>query len=229
MNGEEFSLNYQYENIKDYLELVHPSFMKEYLWTMLFLIDSMGIITIISDPFTQFLFNILAPVIAGINLWAFYILLNMKKRQKQYILFVGVFCFVMSVILMLFSFKIIYLMLLSDSPFFALYAIAIYLAILVGGSIFHIKALENGYYSGKKKIKGKSGINTIVGMAVAGTLGGLFLINFASEDTGLVVLALALLFLGYLLELGINNIHKYYHIKKFENVYPNDKTKTLKK
>jgi len=222
-------LAYQYENIKDYLELVHPSLMKEYLWTMLFLIDSMGIITIISDPFTQYLFNILAPVIAVINLWAFYILLNIKKRQKQYILFVGVFCFVMSVILMLFSFKIIYLMLLSDSPFFALYAIAIYLAILIGGSIFHLKALENGYYSGKKKTKGKSGINTIVGMAVAGTLGGLFLINFASEDTGLVVLALTLLLLGYLLELGINNVHKYYLIRKFENVYPGDKTMTLKK
>lgn len=219
-------MKYDVESIKDYLKLEHPSFGKEYLIVFLFMLNFFGLLAILCDPFTSYIFYTFLPLIIFIDAWALIILCDLYKRQVQYILFVGVFCFIMSLIFMMFSFKIVYLILRINSPIFALYAVSIYILILLGGFAFHVSALQKGYYNLKNMKKGSIGIKFIVISSVIGTIAGKFLIKNTSEQTAFVIFSLASLLLAYILELGVNNIHKYCLIKRYKeyvNIYPKPK------
>lgn len=221
-------MKYDIANIKDYLTLVHPKLMKGYLWTWIFMASFFGILPAVSDPFTPWIFYSIVPLVILVDIWAALILTDLYKWQKMYILFVGVYCFIMSLIFILISFKFIYYIVGINYSLFAVYAIALYLLILTTGFIFHIKALKNGYYTLKKIGKGNKGVKIIVIFSVIGTIAGKFLIRSTSEQTAMVIFALAFLLFAYILELGINNIHKYYLLKKYKeyiNIYPNPKKK----
>lgn len=200
--------------LKDYLALYHPSMIKEYLWVNLFLINFFGLIIATCDPFIQHIYNIIVPIIVFIDLWAFYIMLDVFKRQVQYVLFSGCFCLATSFIFMVIFYKVLYFMVGVRSLLPLLTAIAVYLVILVWGYTLLTKALKSGSYSQKLK----ANVPVIVGFSAAGPFVGRILVRTANNQVIFVTLAFVALFLGYILILGMHNIYKYYLIKQYPDL-----------
>lgn len=221
-------MKYNISDIKEYLYLEHPSLMKGYLITWIVLISYFGIIIAICDPFVPYIFCILISIVVGMDLLAIYILSNREKRQKLYILFVGIYSFALSIVLYLSFFKTVYMVLKVRSPLPFIVTIIIYLLILILGFIMLKHALKSGYYSGNKNSKKNiKGIGAITGMSGIGVFIGKMLIRNTEYQTIMLVFALTVLFLSYIMILGMHNIYKYYLVKKYN--MPVREYKNLKK
>lgn len=198
--------------MEKYLQLTDPRLIKQYLVGWLIMINLLGIPTSIYGFLNSYTKIFLLPIII-INIWAVYLLIGVEKKQKEYELFVGVFCTIMSIILMVSSFILIQS--INEFPLkgYIIISSFIYFAILFFGGIYHKIALKKGYYF-KKSSKSRTAGGIIIAFSGLGLFIGRVLAETAIERTKTIILALCALILGYLLELGIHNIYKYYLIKK---------------
>lgn len=204
------------KNIDQYLQLQHPRLIKQYLWGWLIMINLFGIPTSIYGVLNNYTKVFLLPVII-IDIWAIYLMIEVGKKQKAYILFVGVFCTIMSLLLMVASFKIIQPVNGFPLDEYMKMSVLTYIAILVLGGIYHKLALMRGYYF-NKNAKSKKGVGIIIFFSALGLLVGRVIVRNVTEQIGTIIFAICVLILGYLLELGIHNIYKYYLIKKYNKV-----------
>jgi len=199
-------------NIKEYIQLTHPRLIKQYLWGWLIMINLFGIPTAIYGFLNSYTKVFLIPIII-INIWIFYLMIGVEKKQKVYVLFIGVFSLLISFILMVASFKIVEPIngfLLEE---YIIISIFFYIAIIVFGSMYHIRAVKNGYYF-KGNTKGRKGTGFVVALSSLGLLVGRVISRNVTEEVGTIIFALCALILGYLLELGIHNLYKYYLLKR---------------
>ena len=224
---------YEIKNIKDYLQPIHPLLIKSYLWVWIFMISFFGIIMAISDPFTPYLFYIMMPIIIVMDLWAFFIMSDVEKWQKLYILYIGIYSIALSIILYLSFFKIIYIILGVKSPYFLIFSASIYIILLTVMTTLFIKALKTGW---KAKNKGFKGAGALIGISGFGVLGSRILIQTTTKDTFLLVGAFAFLLLAYLMLIPALNIHKFYlmtrykeHVTTYELPKKTPKTKKVQK
>ena len=208
-------MKYNITDIKDYIVLEHPTLFREYLVVWIFLISFFGIIMAVCDPFTPYIFNIMVTIIVIMDLFAIFIIFNVEKWQKLYILFVGIYSFAISIIFYMSFIKTIYFILNIKSLLLFAFTITFYILILLLSFMMLKKALKTGYFSGTGKKKGKS-IGVVAGMSGAGVFLGRMLIGSTNYQTIMIVLAFLFLFLSYIMILGILNIYKYYLIKKYE-------------
>ena len=208
-------MKYKIADIKNYIKLEHPSLIIQYLIVWIFTVSLFSIPIAVCDPFLPYIFNILIAITVVIDLFAVFIMFNVEKWQRLYILFVGVYSLSLSVVFYLSFFKIAYWVIGIKTPLLFIYTIIIYILILLVGFMLHFKALSAGYYSNTKKKNFKSA-GIIAGMSGTGALIGRLLIRSADNQTAMLIFAFVFLFLSYTMILGIHNIYKYYLIKKFE-------------
>lgn len=209
-------MNYNIKEIEKYIVLEHPSLIKGYMGTWIFLISFFGVIMAVCDPFTSYLFVTMISIIIIIDLFGLLILLNAQKWQKLYILYVGIYCVAISAVFYLSFFKITYYILNITSPLLYVVSICIYIFILIISIILLLKALKKEYFSSESSEKSRGG-GIIAGISVVGVLVGRVLIGTAKYQTYMIILALIFLFLSYIMILGTHNIYKYYLIKKYES------------
>lgn len=176
------------------------------------MINLFGIPTSIYGFLNDYTKVFLLPVII-IDIWAIYLMIGVDKKQKAYVLFVGVFCIIMSFILMVASFKIVQPVNGFPLDEYMKMSVLMYLAILVLGAIYHKIALMRGYYF-NKNAKSKKGVGIIITFSALGLLVGRVIAKSITEQIGTIIFAICVLILGYLLELGVHNIYKYYLIRK---------------
>lgn len=210
-------MKYKTESLKNYLSLVSPNLMKDNIWVMLCVVNLFGIFTAVSEPFQGFLVALVVPVVAFLDVWAVLILANREKHQKDYILFVGVFSLAVSLILLALVLRDVYYVYGNDSPGFAVYALLGYLAVWGGNTFLNLTALKRGYYTNGNAHKGWRGMQVTMILAVLVAVGGVYLFKVPVNQDGADFLVLLALVLAYLLEAGINNIHKYRLLKQYDN------------
>lgn len=198
--------------ILDYISKSHPRLIKSYIWGWIIMINIIGIPTSMYGYLNNYTKILIIPIVT-INLWAFYILLNTEKRQKLYELFVGVFCTVMSILLLLASYKVLHPLEGFPLKEFIITTIGLYVVILIFGSIFHYMALHKGFYFYSKSTKS---VGIIVLFSTLGVIMGRIIARSVTPDVGAIIVALCALSLAYILQLGIHSIYKYYLINKYE-------------
>ncbi len=202
------------KDIEQYLQLQHPSLIKEYLWGWLIVINLIGIPTAIFGYLNNYTKAFLLPVIIIINIWDIYLMIAVSKRQKAYVLFIGMFCTIISLMLMIASFKVVQP--LNEFPLdeYIIISVCIYMAILVIGGIYHRIAVMKGYYFNKNGRSNKVGGIIIICSAV-GLFSGRIIAKMVTQQIVTVILAVCALLLAYIFELGIHNLYKYYLIRKY--------------
>ncbi|CCJ33731.1 hypothetical protein [Caloramator australicus] len=205
--------------LKDYLQLEHPYLIKSYLWVCIIVVNFfvLGISfvphIVLNMQVTKFVFSISLILIIFLDIWAFYIMMDPNKRQKQYTLFTGLQTLIASIILLVVALEFIGLLLGFYQ--YILPLIIIYILILVLGFRFHKKALKTGYYY-KKGGKNSKSVAIISTFAVLGTIFGKVLARSANQGGAYLILGICSLLLSYILELGTHNLYKYYLINKYE-------------
>jgi hypothetical protein len=207
---------YKIENIEDYLQLIHPILMKGYLWTCLIMMNIIGMPTIFVGSASVIIKVMLIPIII-LNIWIIILLLNVEKWQCLYILFIGVYSTIMSILLIMTAYRFYMLNSKANEILFLSITIGGYILILLFGLRFHSKALKKGYYSFEYQRKfSKYGALMAITPGLSLIIGKTFLVGVNDQDLIVLVISSILLFLAYIFELGINNIHKYYLVVQYK-------------
>lgn len=217
---------YDLEIMRNYLQLIHPKQMQGYLITWLIMLNIIGLPTVLIGS-VSILFRLLFIPIIILDIWILVMRINVERWQKIYILFVGVFCGLMSTILLIASFRL-YKMSSNPNEIAFLYLTLIpYLIIVVLGSIYHVKALENGYYIKASNNNSNKYLRFLMILSVSGMITGrIILSQIDDQDIIILITSIITILLAYALALGIHNIHKYYLICQYQEIV---KTYSLKK
>ncbi len=183
-----------------------------------------------SQYFNLLLFNFLNDIGLGRNLmqppelifviitiafdvWAVYILKQLKKRQKQFALYSGLISIFLAIMYTAASYRIIYEILGIKSKFIAYIMAAFFIALCILNLYLLWIKLTRGHakINSAKRTAGISLSITAVGL---GMVCHKFYRLYADIRSQLVIIAFVLLFFGYCFIFTIHNIYKYYLITK---------------
>ncbi|MEA4848849.1 MAG: hypothetical protein VB106_16580, partial [Clostridiaceae bacterium] len=101
-------MKFNEEKVDEYLQLQHVSLVRQCLWGWLIFVLAVGIPASIFGAWKEYTKLILPPIIFSICVWDIWLLINTEKKQKAYILFLGVYCIFLSSLLLLASYKVAY-------------------------------------------------------------------------------------------------------------------------
>lgn len=155
---------------------------------------------------------IFLPLIIVFCIWIVYLLKNTKGKRKQYILFLGLVSFFISISFMILAFN------------FASTIMTVKLIYIIGVAFFYILAntfyilnvlrlIKKDYY--QKQGKTESPYSIIFPMAILGLGIGKSLYSVSQEKIVLIIVA-CMLFMAFLFSIGIHNLLRYYYIKIFD-------------
>lgn len=210
----------EYDKVKGYLSLVAPFELKRFLWGMLGLINILNplIFNFLNDlGLKQSIFqpkNIIFIVITIVfDCWGILILLDINRRQKQFILFSGLISLFLSTMYIEVFYDIIYLILEIKSITYILIVILVSILILISNFAFLMHAIANGYFS-KENNRKEIGISFVLTFVSVGMIGEKLYSKFSDIRSQLVIVGMAVLLFGYCFLFTVHNIYKYYLIKK---------------
>jgi len=209
-------MDYKIEDIKDYIQVVHPYAMKNNdivalsLFTAIFMVLSLWACHIYP------LFQIFIVVSSSsIIYWGWLESKDVEKYQITHILYLGVSSFLLSIIFYLDTIAAFENIYHSNPVQVAITVGAGYFFILVFGFLLHILLLKRGFYSNKKK---KSRVLWILIPVLPGLM--LFFTQVMKSVWGQAYInatAFSLPLGSYFFLCGAHNIYKYYLIKKYES------------
>lgn len=186
----------------------------------LIFLDIIGILPLLSAPFSYgyFLAGII-PIIF-IHLWAILYIFDPYKYEHSYYLFFGVYGVINTYVYFLNMQKLssAYILGGSHTTMFVIGAI-LFLALILGIQFGNIKMIETGTY-GKLQAKGKNvNISPIVAASGIGYVIGQLILTFI-YDYSIRMLIYVFLFglLSILTAYFSTYIHKYFYIKKHKNI-----------
>lgn len=182
-----------------------------------------GLLPIISEPFSLPFFIAAIVPIAIIQIWAIIYLINPYKYEKSYYLFFGVYGLVNTYVYFLLIVKMLYLNIgvEGNTPF--IISLCLFIALLVGVNVLNLIALYSGTYH---KLQQKRSINVAWGFIGAlGYILGQFILSFIFTDSAFYTLLIVLISLLSILTAYFSvYIHRYYFIDKnmelVKQVYP---------
>lgn len=209
-------MDYNIEEIKDYIQVRHPYTMKNndivafILFTSMFALLSLVICHI--HPMFQAFIVIIS---SGIIYWGWLESKDLEKYQVIHILYLGVSSFLLSLIFYLDTIAAFENMFHADPVQVAITTGVGYLFILILGFPLHILLLKRGFYSKKKQKKFQ-----IIWLFIPALPGVLLFLNQVMKTTWgqsyLNATAFSLPLGSYFFLCGAHNIYKYYLIKKYE-------------
>lgn len=211
-------MSYNYSDIEPYLQLDSPKDIRFMLWIWLMLLNvfGFGVIVVVEVSYLKHSFTsptIIVPLIltALFDLWAFIIFLNPAKRQKVYVLFVGIFGVYLSVT-HLFIFCTAALKLLQLSFLWVIITVILYLTVGVTWLFYVIGKMKSGeMYKNRRR----QGYCIAANAAFLGLIGGRLLkeLTEGHDHIGLCIVSLLMAFAMSFLSF---HIHRYYVISEFE-------------
>lgn len=230
-------MKYNYSDIEEYLALWPPGMIKDNLGFCLISLNLIGIPTCIFGAAKDITVYLLGIVLI-LDIWLIYQLAQKGYKQKQYELFMGIYCFVFSNILLLGLYKFIYLDLSGFSgldshiSFIIGIVLTLYYLILIFEMIIIVRALQNGYFSPRSKHRKPSklilAIGSLGGMGIP--LGVLCKYTLGSEIFDIIGIT-AWIIVAYGFALGTHKIYQYYLIKQFDDYIKEEvpKKRTVRK
>ncbi len=229
MTSEEFYIE------KYIREIVHPDedperFKRGVLYDLIFfpffgILPAIGPILTVKNLITKIDFWSCVVIFSFLTLFAIYICINPYKKQKEIVLYIGMFYLLFSICLI--TNAIVYTGVLAHLYILSFLLFAIYIALLWYVFKILIPRMLKGFRWEKSKFyKSKLG-RKITGIAVsissvAGVLGmyiAKVTANFLSHRGVYTVLALCLAGLSYLFVFGGKFLYKYYLIIKYPQFY----------
>ncbi|MBD7939696.1 hypothetical protein H9655_21875 [Cytobacillus sp. Sa5YUA1] len=186
----------------------------------LIFLDFIGIIPLISEPFSYGYFIAGIIPIIFIHLWAILYIFDPYKYEHSYYLFFGVYGIVNTYIIFLNIQKLLGAHILGGSHTITfIIGFILFLALIFGIQFGNIKMIETGTYR-KLQTKGNNiNISPIVAASGIGYVIGQLILTFI-YDYSIRMLIYVFLFglLSILTAYFSTNIHKYFYIKKHKDI-----------
>jgi len=215
---------YSFEKIKDYLYPDHPTMITGNLLGLVFMIDIIGLPTVLFGNPSIIIKMMLIPIIF-INIWAVVIRFNVEKYQVVYTLFQGIYCLIFSILCIMAGYRFFIRYHQEYGLMYIFVTITCQILLWMICFKYQRNALKEGRYSPgyKKKKKRKTnmfwraiGVLGILGGSGGLVIGKIIAANFKDNQSVItLVLTGVLLFIGYISSLGIHSIHKYYLMKQY--------------
>lgn len=207
--------DYNYDKIKDYLNVEHSMLMDTWFWFILIFLNIIGLPTVLIGNPGIIIEAMLIPIII-INICNVIIRFNMEKYKVMYLLYKGASSLIFSILLVMAAYRFFILYHEAYKWPFILTTTGIYILILIFGFRYHFKKLKLGHYS--YKYKGKP--NVYVGVIAAASGCGLWLgkaLVISTDNQSLITLVMVacLLIFGYMVEVGVHYVYKYYLMKRY--------------
>ncbi|MDL4842644.1 hypothetical protein [Aquibacillus rhizosphaerae] len=188
-------------------------------------LDIMGLIPIISEPFSSAYFWPAVIPIVIINLWAILYIVAPFKYEKSYYLFFGVFGVVNTYIYFLVIQKFLYIHIGVDGSLFFIVGLVLFISLLLFLQLFNLKML----YSKSDMKKDKNGSKINVSLITVASSGGYIIAQiimpiFVTDSLKIIILIIALSLLSILTAYFSIFLQKYFYIgknyKTVKTVYP---------
>lgn len=193
-------------------ELESIDTMKNYLKAYFIMLNLFGLVSV-AYQFNIYLTIIIIPLIIFFNLWIVYFYIDIDKKQKQFILFMGLVTGFIGIILMIFSLKTFYTAV--NNPIIRTAYTILSVVIFIVINIFTFIRANNKLYCNKnyniinvdKPVFVSSGIMLI---------GSIALDIFSSYDGYSLFGSYITMIFGSIITLGTLNIYRYFYIKKLK-------------
>jgi len=203
-------MNVDHEKVMNYINYETGVPMKKTLQSSLIMFCMVGIPSSLFGAYSNITRLVLLPLVIVLSFWALYLMVNTESKKDQFILFLGAFSLLTSLLFMIAAYKYA-LTIYKVTLFNILLIIALYIITNIL-NIFNVERLiKKGYY--KKKGKNENLLALFIAMSVFGLSMGRML-NNASHEIVITILVSLLLFLAFLFTTGTHNFLKYYYIKR---------------
>lgn len=200
--------HYLNENPLDALRIRSILFM-----LLFFFGDLLILLTAISDPFEAVYIYAVAPPIAVLHLFVFWVALAPYKRQAQGILLLGVVGLIISLGFLVSTHKIMYSTMSLDDPLFFIILLTVYIG-------FHVLIIRSHFTQLRMGQKSRQ-LNYFVFAALL-VLIVQVAIGFTHDQVQLAIFSAAFFILSLLTALFVLNIHKYILIRRHPDLYKLD-------
>lgn len=198
------------KQIKSSLKFLEIDTMKQYLVLFIFMLNFFWFLTVFFE--SNVIINIiLIPLIVLLNFYIIYFFIDTRSKQKKFILFMGLFYLFTSIIIEIFSLKLLYSVLTKSSVRLLLTSISILSLI-----ILHILIYKNT----SKKLHGnitskKIRMDKIVIVVVFFILiTRLLVINLQIYKYTIIHTSFIILMISLVFGAGASNIYRYFYIKR---------------
>lgn len=220
--------------MKKQLDEIHLSYFKlqrpkenrgNILVFFLIFLDLLGLLPLVSVPFSYpfFLAAIIPAVI--LHLWAIIYIIAPYRFEHSYYLFFGVYGIVNTYVFFLTTQKLLYAHIRVEGSMSFIIGFVIFVGLIITMNIINVKALHSGTYAALQK-KGNS-MNISKAMSAAGigyVLSQIILTFVFSEELKILIFTCLLAILSILTAYFSIFIHRYFymnkHKDKLKQVYP---------
>lgn len=220
--------------IQSYLNLQSTSQNRgNVLCFVLLFLDFIGMMPIISVPFSMPYFLATGIPVLLINLWAIPFVVNPEKYEQPYYLFIGVYGIVNTYVYYVAIQKMLYLNLDVQGTLPFMVGAILLIGLLIFVNWLNLKALYSGTYYRLQNSK-KGNIGLIAGIPGLSYVIGQFLLTFFTSDEAVFSMMIILLSILSIVTAYMSiYIHRYFfilkHMEDVKKLYPNFGMDTRKK
>ncbi|MFB0919618.1 MAG: hypothetical protein QMB62_01850 [Oscillospiraceae bacterium] len=204
------------KKLEEYLQFQPVSLVRQCLWGWLIFIIVVGALTSFFGVWKEYTRIIFPPIVLIMVVWNIWMLIKTEKKQKAYVLFIGVYCIVLSVLLLLASYKFAYTVDRFPFIFYIVISVLIYIADFIL-CFYYVKASLTKNVR-KKSNKPSTAVKIIVIFSASGLIIAKLIMGFVSHRIQIIILIMCLAILGYIIETGSHFLYKYYLIKNREHL-----------
>ena len=143
--------------------------------------------------------------------WAIYLLIDTNNKKTEFILFLGMFSFFISISFMVAAYKFA-----SSTDILVHWVdVAVIIALFIFINVLNIlnvlRLIKKGYYQQKDKTENPMGL--IFAMSILGLGIGKTMVGRLNQDVVVSILVSLMLFMSFLYSIGIHNLLKCYYIR----------------
>ncbi|KAB8132328.1 hypothetical protein F9U64_12555 [Gracilibacillus oryzae] len=201
---------------QSYLKLQSPKDHRGNIVIFLFVfLDIMGIIPIISEPFSPvFFWPTIFPIIF-IHLWALLYIFAPYKFELSYYLFMGVYGIINTYVFFMVIQKFLYIYIGINTPIVFMTGIVLLVTLLIVYQIANLKLLHSGTYSKLHKNEVKVNFSPVLAASGIGyAFSQLVLSVFSGGMTQIIILIFLFSIMSIITAFLSLHLHKYLFIRK---------------
>ena len=204
-------MNIVREKVNAYINYESHIPKKKTLQSSIIMLCMVGIPVSLYGAYSNITRLILLPFLLIFIFWAIYLLINTENKKAQFVLFLGGFSLIISLLFIIASYK--FALLIYKVPMFYMLLIIILYIIANIINILNVQRLiKRGYY--EKDSKNKKPTALFIAMSVFGLSMGNML-NNARQEVVIAILVSLLLFMAFIFTTGTHNFLKYYYVRTY--------------
>lgn len=199
------------KNIDSYINNEAKTSKRKFLFGAWYFMLIVSLPSALFGEFADITKFVMIPFIVIMTFWIIYLFVEVEKKKRQFILFMGIYSVFISMSFLIAAYKMAATTINVSIGYILLILFAFILTIFL--IIYNtLRLVRKGHYLEKEKAENPTGL--IVASSLFGLGVGKILLNKISQDTVVALLVVIFLFLGFLFLSGVHNLLKYYFIRK---------------